>query len=75
MHTRTYALMAVSVSTFNEVLKNLQEAGYYHAIGADGTLDMHGLALVKMPEVEPLPTPPVKCSCRTGCKSPTCTNC
>lgn len=85
MHTRTYALMTVSASTFDEVARNLKEAGYDHAFN-EGRLDMHGIALVKMPEIpgpekqgicaDPQCCPPEpKCNCRTGCKSPTCTNC
>jgi hypothetical protein len=140
--TYTYALMEVSPSTYDEVRANLVAAQYQHAIHdrksePHEALDMHGIALVKKPElvVAPadaplggpnkssvfvlagadgkmlvdvrtdgsvafgsgfspdtaarlmfecfaqyfkptgLPAPVEKCSCRTGCKSPTCTNC
>ena len=52
--THTYATMAVSEATFNEISQKLHEADYGHAITyEDGAqtpipvlLDMHGIALV-----------------------------
>jgi len=48
--TYTYALMDVSESTYNEIKKKLEDAGYQHALhddrDGDGVvLDMHGIAL------------------------------
>lgn len=43
--TYTFAIMTVSRSTYDEVKKKLKEAGWEHAIGEDGHLDMRGVAL------------------------------
>lgn len=50
--TRTYAIMHVSESAYNEIKAKLEAAGYQHAIhgGAVVCLDMHGIALAKEPE-------------------------
>ena len=49
--THTFVEMAVSASTYLEVLKKLEDADYRHAILEDGSLDMHGIALVpELPE-------------------------
>lgn len=50
--TYTYVEMDVSQPTYDEVKANLRKAGYEHAIGDDGALDMHGLALVLDPSIE-----------------------
>lgn len=44
--THTYALMPVTLATYEEVKRKLKDAGYDHALGPDGELDMHGIALV-----------------------------
>jgi len=44
--THTYALLGVSQGTYNEIRAKLTEAGYQHAFGDDGEIDMHGIALV-----------------------------
>jgi len=47
--TYTYVLMEVSPSTYKEVRKKLEEAGYFKALHQDREdgilLDMHGIAL------------------------------
>lgn len=46
MGTHTYALVEVSASTYQEIKKILEEAGYHHAIDEKfNVIDMHGLAL------------------------------
>ncbi len=48
--TRTYVTMDVSPQTYAEIRKKLVDAGYNHALHADGNdhevLDMHGIALM-----------------------------
>jgi ribA/ribD-fused uncharacterized protein len=51
--THTYVVMDVSQQTYDEVRANLRAAGYEHAIGQAGDLDMHGLALALNPAIEP----------------------
>ena len=47
--THTYAELAVSRSTFDEIMAKLKEADYDHAILDDGrVIDMHGIALKKV---------------------------
>lgn len=65
--THTYVNLPVSTSTFDEIYRLLQQAGYTHAIeGTGGAIDMHGIALIKQeeeiePEVEELTS--VICDC------------
>ena len=57
----TYALLAVSESTYNEIAEKLREAGYDQAFHQDATLtslngqviDMHGIALSLSDEPTP----------------------
>lgn len=44
--SRTYVIMEVSESTYDEILGKLREANYDHAIHED-VLDMDGIALKK----------------------------
>lgn len=48
--TYTYVLMEVTKSTYEEVKKKLEEAGYWQALHKDREdgiiLDMHGIALI-----------------------------
>lgn len=50
--THTYSELAVSRSTYDEIVEKLREAGYDHAFIDDDpdhpedTLDMHGIGLV-----------------------------
>ena len=58
--THTYAELEVSELVYDEIRRKLEAAGYDHAL-QDGTIDMHGIGLVKMSrerdtsQVEPLP--------------------
>ena len=51
--THTYAIMEVSASTYQEIRKILEEAGYQLAFEDDGVIDLHGLALKKNETEEP----------------------
>jgi hypothetical protein len=44
--TRTYVTMEVPPLFWKFIKEELEKAGYTHAIGGDGELDMHGIALV-----------------------------
>ena len=44
--TYTYVELPVSPATYEEIRSKLTAAGYSHAIDRDGSIDMHGLALV-----------------------------
>lgn len=46
--THTYAELAVSDAVYDEIEKLLKMAEYDHAF-IDGAIDMHGIALVRMP--------------------------
>lgn len=48
--THTYVILEVSKPCYEEIAKKLREAGYDHVFESDGTIDMHGIAL--MIEVE-----------------------
>lgn len=50
--TYTYVECGVSLEAYGEIRALLLAAGYEHAIGQDGAIDMHGLALVLDPEKE-----------------------
>ncbi len=68
--TYTYALMDVSESTYNEIKKKLEDAGYQHAFhddhDGDGmVLDMHGIAL-KLESSSPVPNPNKRIEERRG---------
>jgi hypothetical protein len=39
--------LEVSDSCYDEIRRLLKAAGYTHAFGQDGSIDMHGIALVK----------------------------
>jgi hypothetical protein len=43
--THTYALLDVSPAAYDEIAAKLREAGYDHAFGDEGEIDMHGIAL------------------------------
>ena len=58
--TYTYALMEVSAATYLEVAAKLREAGYEHAIGEDGELDMHGIAFIRAFQPPPRKAKPVR---------------
>lgn len=43
--THTYALMGLSRAAYDEIAAAMREAGYDHVFGADGEIDMHGIAV------------------------------
>lgn len=45
--THTYVELELSQSAYDEIAKKLRDAGYDHAFGRDGEIDMHGLAVTK----------------------------
>lgn len=45
--TYTYVLLEVSGAAYDEIAAKLRAAGYDHAFGDDGEINMHGLALVR----------------------------
>lgn len=45
--THTYALLEISEAAYEEIAGKLREAGYGHAFGEDGEIDMHGIAVIK----------------------------
>jgi hypothetical protein len=45
--THSYAVLAVSAATYEEIARHLREAGYEHVFNANGEIDMNGVALVK----------------------------
>lgn len=51
-HTRTWAELEVSPETYHEIRDKLVAAGYGHAFGGDGEIDMNGIALVEQPRSE-----------------------
>jgi hypothetical protein len=51
--TYTYVTMEVSAAAYLEIAAKLREAGYDHAFGEDGELDMRGIALT---HAFPMPT-------------------
>jgi hypothetical protein len=47
-YTYTYAVLPVSMATYDEIRKKLAEAGYqdqFHYDGHEEVIDMHGIAL------------------------------
>jgi len=50
--TYTYVELEVSAAAYDEIAGKLRAAGYDHAFH-DGTIDMHGLALIKQVEGSP----------------------
>jgi hypothetical protein len=51
--THTYALLQISATAYEEIAQRLRAAGYAHAFGDEGELDMHGIALVRGEPVAP----------------------
>lgn len=52
--SRTYALLGVSQSCYDELVRRMRDAGYDHAIMECGEIDMHGVAIeVEGNESEP----------------------
>lgn len=48
--THTYVTLEVSETAYDEIAKTLRDANYHHVFNAEGEIDMHGIALVKMPK-------------------------
>lgn len=48
--SHTFATLDVSPSAYKEIADKLRNAGYSHALGAGGEIDMHGIALTKEEE-------------------------
>lgn len=49
--THSYAVLEVSNLTYNEIAEKLVTAGYQHAFGPDGEIDMHGIAIAVEPVI------------------------
>lgn len=47
MTSRTYAELKVSPRTWREIAEKLKKAGWDHAFVGGGTIDMHGVGLVR----------------------------
>lgn len=47
MTTYTMARLEVSPEAYDEIVMKLRKAQYHHAFGADGSIDMQGLAIVR----------------------------
>jgi hypothetical protein len=45
--TYTYVTMEISQAAYDEIHSKMKAADYGHAIDKDGTIDMHGLALIR----------------------------
>jgi hypothetical protein len=45
--TYTYVELEISPQAYDEIADKLRAADYGHCFGEDGTIDMHGLALVR----------------------------
>jgi hypothetical protein len=50
--THTYAVLEISAAAWHEIATKLRNAGYSHAFGDDGTIDMHGIGVQAIPERE-----------------------
>jgi hypothetical protein len=46
-HTYTYAVLEISSEAYEEIAVKLRAAGYDHAFGKDGEIDMHGIAVAE----------------------------
>lgn len=55
--THTFVVLELSQASYNEIWHTLEAADYKHAIHADGTIDMHGLAVVAKESPMLPPTP------------------
>lgn len=48
--THTFATLAVSKRTFEEIRRKLKNANYDHSFIDEETIDMHGIGLVVVPK-------------------------
>jgi hypothetical protein len=53
-YTYTYVLLEVSKAVYDEIAAKLTQAGYHHAFGSEGEIDMHGIALIPSTSEKPL---------------------
>jgi hypothetical protein len=51
--THTFAELEVTRATYDEIARKLRAAGYDHAFGTDGLIDMHGIAISSKPGIDP----------------------
>ncbi len=49
-HTHTYVVMELSARAYAEIEEKMLAAGYEHAFGDDGEIDMDGIAVTKEQE-------------------------
>lgn len=52
--TYTYAIMEISQSAYDEIATKMRDADYGHAFGADGEIDMHGIAVMPIQVEQPV---------------------
>ena len=52
--THTYVVMELSEAAYREIADQMRAAGYDHAFGSDGEIDMHGIAVACQPGLTPL---------------------
>jgi hypothetical protein len=45
--THTYVIMELSEAAYREIADQMRAAGYDHAFGKDGEIDMHGIAVAR----------------------------
>lgn len=48
--THTFVELELSPTAYDEIATKLREAGYDHAFGDEGEIDMHGIVVTKKPE-------------------------
>jgi hypothetical protein len=54
--THTYALLEISAPAYDEIAAKFRDAGYTHAFGEEGEIDMDGVAVIRE-EAEPTRDP------------------
>lgn len=52
--TYTYVTMELSQSAYDEIAAKMRKAGYDHAFGCGGEIDMHGIAVLPI-KITPKP--------------------
>lgn len=53
--THTHVELEVTGALYDEVREKLEAAGYEHAFGRDGEIDMHGIALIRQRQADVSP--------------------
>lgn len=51
--THTFAKLAVTPDTYDDIKRRLLAVDYGHVIGHDGVIDMHGIGLEPDPQIQP----------------------